>query len=81
MVQTLEWIQTYTIAICKCAGTLCVRVLERNGALYSATIWRTEFFFSSSRTRQMYLDLENCRFIICTHRITERKSSHAVTEA
>ena len=44
MVQTYEWIQKYRIAICECAGTLCARVSERNGALCSATVWRPEFF-------------------------------------
>lgn len=81
VVQTYEWIQTYRIAICKFAGTLYVRVSERNGASFSATVWRPEFFVSSSRTRQTYLDVEIRQFIICTHRITERKTSHAIAEA
>jgi hypothetical protein len=45
MVQTYQWIQIYRIAICKCAGTLCARESERNGASYSDTVWRPEFFF------------------------------------
>jgi hypothetical protein len=50
MVLSYEWIQTYIIVICKCAGTLCAGTLcaresERNGASYSDTVWRPEFFF------------------------------------
>jgi hypothetical protein len=64
-----------------CVLAPCVLVSERNGASYSATVWRPEFFFSSFRTRQMYLDMEICQFLVCTHRITERKTSHEVAEA
>ena len=59
------------VLVCLNETVLCVRL--RSGG--------QNFFFSSFRTRHMYLDLEICQFLICTHRITERKTSHAVAEA